>query len=94
MMTFTGVKGHQSSNVVNYATFLNIVILIICLWGETFGSRTILFINQTSLVNIYVENAANLQSRAGQDFFGGVQANITRSHVTKSDVQYTLDHPI
>ena len=31
------------------------------------------FINQTSLVNIYVENATNLQSRAGRDFFGGVQ---------------------
>ena len=27
MMTFTEVKGHQRSNVVNYATFLNIVIL-------------------------------------------------------------------
>ena len=31
------------------------------------------FFNQTSLVNIFVENAANLQSRAGRDFFGGVQ---------------------
>ena len=31
------------------------------------------FINQTSLVNIYVENTANLQSRAGRDVFGGVQ---------------------
>ena len=31
------------------------------------------FINQTSLVNIYVANAANLQSRAGRDVFGGVQ---------------------
>ena len=27
------------------------------------------FINQTSLVNIYVENAATLQIRAGGDFF-------------------------
>ena len=27
MMTFTEVKGHQRSNVINYATFLNIVIL-------------------------------------------------------------------
>ena len=27
MMTFTEVKGHQRSNVVSYATFLNIVIL-------------------------------------------------------------------
>ena len=31
------------------------------------------FINQTFLVNIYVENTANLQSRAGRDVFGGVQ---------------------
>ena len=31
------------------------------------------FINQTSLVNICVKNTTNLQSRAGQDFFGGVQ---------------------
>ena len=31
------------------------------------------FINQTSLVNIYVANTANLQSRAGRDVFGGVQ---------------------
>ena len=31
------------------------------------------FINQTPLVNIYVENTANLQSRAGRDVFGGVQ---------------------
>ena len=31
------------------------------------------FINQTSIFNIYVENATNLQSRAGRDFFGGVQ---------------------
>ena len=31
------------------------------------------FVNQTSLVNIYGENTANLQSRDGQDFFGGVQ---------------------
>ena len=31
------------------------------------------FINQTSLVNIYVANAANLQRRAGRDVFGGVQ---------------------
>ena len=33
----------------------------------------IFFINQTSLVNIYIENIANLQSRAGRDVFGGVQ---------------------
>ena len=31
------------------------------------------FINQTSLVNIYAENTAKLQSRAGRDVFGGVQ---------------------
>ena len=31
------------------------------------------FINQTFLVNIYAENTANLQNRAGWDFFGGVQ---------------------
>ena len=31
------------------------------------------FINQTSLVNIYVKNAANLQSRARRNVFGGVQ---------------------
>ena len=31
------------------------------------------FINQTSLVNIYEENTANMQSRAGREFFGGVQ---------------------
>ena len=31
------------------------------------------FINQTSLVNIYVENTANLQSRVGRDVFDGVQ---------------------
>ena len=31
------------------------------------------FINQTSLVNIYAENTANLQGRAGRNFFGGVQ---------------------
>ena len=42
MMTFTEVKGHQRSNVVNYATFLTLSSFIICLWGETFGSRTIL----------------------------------------------------
>ena len=37
------------------------------------------FINQTSLVNIYVRvaNAANLQSRAGRDVFGGVQPKAT-----------------
>ena len=33
----------------------------------------IFFINQTFLVNIYAENTANLQNRAGRDFFGGVQ---------------------
>ena len=27
------------------------------------------FINQTFLVNIYAENTANLQNRAGRDFF-------------------------
>ena len=31
------------------------------------------FINQTLLVNIYAENTANLQNKAGQDFFGGLQ---------------------
>ena len=31
------------------------------------------FINQTFLVNIYAENTANLQNRAGREFFGGVQ---------------------
>ena len=31
------------------------------------------FINQTFLVNIYEENTANLQNRAGREFFGGVQ---------------------
>ena len=31
------------------------------------------FVNQTFLVNIYAENTANLQKRAGRDFFGGVQ---------------------
>ena len=36
------------------------------------------FIYQTSyIVNIYVENAANLQSRAGRDVFGGVQPAAT-----------------
>ena len=33
----------------------------------------IFFINQTSLVNIYAENTAKLQSRAGRAVFGGVQ---------------------
>ena len=32
------------------------------------------FINQTFLVNIHhAENTANLQNKAGRDFFGGVQ---------------------
>ena len=30
-------------------------------------------INLTFLVNIYAENTANLQNRAGRDFFGGVE---------------------
>ena len=37
------------------------------------------FTNQTSLVNIYVENAPNLQSRAERDVFGGVQPLTFRS---------------
>ena len=31
------------------------------------------FINQTFLVSICAENTANLQNRAGREFFGGVQ---------------------
>ena len=34
------------------------------------------FINQTFLVNIYAESTANLQNRAGRDFFGGVQPTL------------------
>ena len=46
LMTFTEVKGHQRSNVVNYATFLNIVILYYLLMR-----RDVWFANH--LVSVY-----------------------------------------
>ena len=44
------------------------------------------FYNQTSLVNIYVENATNLQSRAGPYLFGGMQPEI-KEHWTEAKSQ-------
>ena len=50
------------------------------------------FINQTSLVNIYVANTANLQRRAGQDVFGGVQPVAKKNHL-KSTFPSTCSPP-
>ena len=37
--------------------------------GVQYPLKGIFFINEITLVNIHVKNTANLQSRAGRDFF-------------------------
>ena len=49
-------------------------------------------INQTFLVNIYAENTANLQNRAGREFFGGVQPAWLCTYLHKWRLQILFHH--